>query len=220
MALARLVPWVAGLRFLDVGSFAWQGAERWISRPGYPGEDGFEISVPEAKAADLAGALLAMPEVAPIGLGARDSLRLEAGLCLYGHDIDTTPSPVEAGLGWAIQKARRAGGTREGGFPGAGRILQELAEGPARLRVGLRPEGRAPMREGTALFHGDAPAGHVTSGGFGPSLDVPIAMGYVPAALALPGTALEGEVRNRRLPAVVCDLPFRAPTFKRERNQR
>ena len=156
-----------------------------------------------------------MPEVAPIGLGARDSLRLEAGLCLYGHDIDTTTTPVEAGLGWAIQKARRAGGVRAGGFPGADRILHELADGPSRRRVGLRPEGRAPMREGTALFHGDAPAGSVTSGGFGPSVEAPVAMGYVPAAQSAIGTELTGDVRGKRLPVTVAALPFRPSTFKR-----
>jgi aminomethyltransferase len=163
----------------------------------------------------FAEALLAMPEVAPIGLGARDSLRLEAGLCLYGHDIDTTTSPVEAGLGWSIQPVRRAGGARAGGFPGAERILRELAEGPSRRRVGLRPDGRAPMREGTALFLDEKPVGTVTSGGFGPSVAAPIAMGYVPAALAAAGTLLQGEVRSKRLPVVVADLPFRPSAFKR-----
>ena len=137
------------------------------------------------------------------------------GLCLYGHDIDTTTSPVEAGLAWAIQKARRAGGDRAGGFPGDTRILRELAEGPSRRRVGLRPEGRAPMREGTVIFDGETAIGTVTSGGFGPSLNAPIAMGYVPAALATPGTALTGEVRGKRLPAAVAPLPFIPPTFKR-----
>jgi aminomethyltransferase len=163
----------------------------------------------------LADALLAMPEVMPIGLGARDSLRLEAGLCLYGHDIDTESSPVEAGLGWAIQKSRRAGGAQEGGFPGAARILRELEQGPSRLRVGLRPDGRAPMREGTVLFHEGQPVGRVTSGGFGPSLDAPVAMGYVPANLSAPGTHLTGEVRGKHLPVTVTELPFRPSTFKR-----
>jgi aminomethyltransferase len=214
-ALARLMPGAAAMRFMDVAVMGWQGAEVWLSRSGYTGEDGFEISVPDTAARAFAEVLLAMPEVAPIGLGARDSLRLEAGMPLYGHDIDTTTSPVEAGLAWAIQKARRAGGARAGGFPGADRILRELAEGPERLRVGLRPEGRAPMREGTALFHGDAAAGHVTSGGFGPSLSAPIAMGYVPTRLAAPGSALTGEVRGKRLPVTVSTLPFRPSTYKR-----
>lgn len=210
-ALARIVPGVAAMRFMDVGVFG----EIWVSRSGYTGEDGFEISLPEGQAEGFARQLLAMAEVMPIGLGARDSLRLEAGLCLYGHDIDTTTSPVEAGLVWAIQKARKAGGARTGGFPGADRILRELAEGPARLRVGLRPEGRAPMREETALFHDGAEAGRVTSGGFGPSVGAPIAMGYVPAALAAIGTALEGEVRGKRLPVTVAAMPFQPTTYKR-----
>ena len=214
-ALERLVPEVAGLRFMDQGAFDWEGAELWISRSGYTGEDGFEISVPDASALALAETLLAMEEVAPIGLGARDSLRLEAGLCLYGHDIDTATSPVEADLGWAIQKSRRTGGAREGGFPGAWRILKELDTGPARLRTGLRPEGRAPMREGTELFQGDTAVGRITSGGFGPSIEAPLAMAYVPAGLAAPGIALEGEVRGKRLPVTTCALPFRASTYKR-----
>jgi aminomethyltransferase len=190
--------------------------ELWVSRSGYTGEDGFEISVPDKLAKAFATALLDQPQVMLIGLGARDSLRLEAGLCLYGHDIDTTTSPVEAGLTWAIQKARRAGGLRAGGFPGDDRILQELAEGPERLRVGLRPEGRAPMREGTALFAPDAtPLGAVTSGGFGPSVEAPIAMGYVASAFATPGTALMGEVRGKHLPVTVTELPFHPTTYKR-----
>lgn len=215
-ALARLVPGVASMRFMDVAIAPWNGIDLWISRSGYTGEDGFEISVPDAHAEALAVALLNQPEVLPIGLGARDSLRLEAGLCLYGHDIDTTTSPVEAGLTWAIQKTRRAGGAREGGFPGAERILHELAHGPERLRVGLRPEGRAPMREGTDLFAADAtPIGTVTSGGFGPSIEAPIAMGYVAAAYASPGTGLDGAVRGKRLPVVVTEMPFQTTTYKR-----
>ncbi len=211
VALARLVPMVTGMRFMDVTIADWNGVPLWISRSGYTGEDGFEISVPETNALALAQALLAMPEVMPIGLGARDSLRLEAGLCLYGHDIDTTTSPVEAALTWAIQKVRRTGGDRAGGFPGAARILSELANGPARKRVGLRPETRAPMREGTALFDGDAPTGTVTSGGFGPSVGAPIAMGYVSTG----ATHLLGEVRGKRLPVTVCPLPFHPTTYKR-----
>jgi aminomethyltransferase len=210
--LERLVPGTAAMRFMDVGIFG----DIWVSRSGYTGEDGYEISIPDRDLTAFAGRLMADPAVAPIGLGARDSLRLEAGLCLYGHDIDTTTSPVEAGLAWAIQKARRAGGTRAGGFPGAARILRELDDGPGRLRVGLRPEGRAPMREGTALFAPDGtPAGTVTSGGFAPSLDAPVAMAYVAAAHAAPGTPLTGEVRGKRLPATVTPLPFRPSTYKR-----
>ncbi|SUZ30895.1 Aminomethyltransferase [Roseibaca ekhonensis] len=216
--LNALVPGVAAMRFMDVATFDWQGHALWISRSGYTGEDGYEISVPDTQAEPLARALLDQPDVAPIGLGARDSLRLEAGLCLYGHDIDEHTSPVMAGLSWAIQKARRAGGAREGGFPGADRVLQELADGPLARRVGLRPEGRAPMREGTVLWdaaEGGRNIGAVTSGGFGPSIGAPIAMGYVPATSAEPGTRLWGEVRGKRLPVMICDLPFRTSTYKR-----
>jgi len=223
-ALAGLVPGVAAMRFMDVAAVDWDGVALWISRSGYTGEDGFEISVPAGRAVDLARALLARPGVMPIGLGARDSLRLEAGMPLYGHDIDTAISPVEAGLGWAIQKVRRRGGAREGGFPGAGRILAELETGPARLRCGLLPEGRAPMREGTPLFAAEtggpgetagAAVGTVTSGGFGPSLGAPIAMACLPAPLAVPGTRLWGEVRGKRLPVVTAALPFRQPTYRK-----
>ncbi|MCL7465633.1 glycine cleavage system aminomethyltransferase GcvT [Phaeovulum sp. NW3] len=216
-ALTRLVPGVAAMRFMDVGVFDWQGATLWVSRSGYTGEDGFEISVPDAQTLAFARALLAMDEVAPIGLGARDSLRLEAGLCLYGHDIDTTTSPVEGALTWAIQKARRTGGARAGGFPGADRILRELAEGPARRRMGLRPEGRAPMREGVDLYagpEGGAPIGRVTSGGFGPSINAPMAMAYLPADLP-EGTTVYGDVRGKRLPARIVPMPFQPTTYKR-----
>lgn len=214
--LARLVPDVSAMRFMDVAVFDTLFGALWISRSGYTGEDGFEISVPDGGARGLADALLAMAEVAPVGLGARDSLRLEAGLCLYGHDIDTTTTPVEAGLTWAIPKVRRAGGARAGGFPGAARILDQLENGPNRRRVGLRPEGRAPMREGTALFAPDGtPVGAVTSGGFGPSVGAPIAMGYVARHLAEVGTALTGEVRGKHLGVTVCDLPFQPTTYKR-----
>lgn len=216
-AMARLVPDVADLRFMDVAIRRWDGVELWISRSGYTGEDGFEISVPEEFAVALARKLLEMDEVAPIGLGARDSLRLEAGMCLYGHDIDETTSPVEASLAWAIQKARRRGGAREGGFPGADRILSELETGPARRRVGLRPEGRAPIREGTQLFASDSggePIGQVTSGGFGPSVGAPVAMAYLPTGLA-EGDVVHAELRGRRVPARVAALPFHQPRYKR-----
>jgi aminomethyltransferase len=214
-ALSRIVPGVAALRFMDVATLRSDYGDLWVARSGYTGEDGFEVSVPQAGAEAMARALLAMAEVAPIGLGARDSLRLEAGLPLYGHDIDERTSPVMAGLSWAIQKVRRAGGARAGGFPGSETILKDLAEGPAAIRVGLRPEGRAPMREGTVLW--DAPEGGrniggVTSGGFGPSVDGPIAMGYVPAGTT--GT-LWGEVRGRRLPAAIVPLPFHPTSYKR-----
>ncbi|MDP2087389.1 MAG: glycine cleavage system aminomethyltransferase GcvT [Gemmobacter sp.] len=214
-ALMRIVPEVAAMRFMDVAVLDSAFGALWISRSGYTGEDGFEVSAPDAGADAFARALLAMDEVAPIGLGARDSLRLEAGLPLYGHDIDDQTTPVAAGLGWAIQKVRRTGGARAGGFPGAARILDELSTGPLALRVGIRPEGRAPMREGTVLW--DAPEGGrnfgaITSGGFGPSVDAPIAMGYVPAGTT--GTVW-GEVRGRRLPAQVVPLPFHPTTYKR-----
>jgi len=210
--LARIAPEVAAMRFMDVAMIG----ELWVSRSGYTGEDGYEISVPQSGALALAQALLAMPEVMPIGLGARDSLRLEAGLCLYGQDITDRTSPVEAGLTWAVQKVRRAGGARAGGFPGAARILHELADGPERLRVGLRPDGRAPMREGTALFDPDGtPLGEVASGGFGPSVGAPVAMGYVAISHSAPGTLLEGDVRGKRLPVTVCPLPFHPTTYKR-----
>ena len=215
-ALAGLLPDVAAMRFMDVAVMDWDGAEVWLSRSGYTGEDGFELSIREDRALDFAQALLARPGVMPIGLGARDSLRLEAGLCLYGHDIDDGTSPVEAGLTWAIQKVRRSGGDRAGGFPGADRILRELAEGPERCRVGLRPEGRAPMREGVELFAVDGtPLGRVTSGGFGPSVEAPVAMGYVPASYATTGTAVMGEVRGKRLPVTVVPMPFHPTTYKR-----
>ncbi len=214
-ALARLVPGAAAMRFMDVAFLDWNGVQLWLSRSGYTGEDGFEISVPDAALRSFAEALLEQPEVMPVGLGARDSLRLEAGLCLYGHDIDTTTSPVEAGLTWAIQKARRAGGERSGGFPGAERVLHELAHGTRRLRVGLRPEGRAPMREGTALYAGGVQVGSITSGGYGPSVGAPIAMGYVATAPATPGTPLLADLRGKMLPVTVAAMPFHPTTYKR-----
>ena len=216
--LAGLNPAVREMRFMDVATVELAGAECWISRSGYTGEDGFEISVPEDKAVDLARALLAHDDVEPIGLGARDSLRLEAGLCLYGHDIDTTTTPVEAALTWAIQKIRRNGGAREGGFPGAEKILAEFDTGASRARVGLRPEGRAPMREGVEIFaeaEGGAPIGRVTSGGFGPTTGTPVAMGYVDIDHAAPGTKLFGEVRGKRLAVEVAEMPFVTQTYKR-----
>lgn len=216
--LAALAPAAAQMRFMDVRDLDLDGVPAWVSRSGYTGEDGFEISVPAELAEALARRLLDHPDVLPVGLGARDSLRLEAGLCLYGHDIDTTTTPAQANLGWAIQKARRTGGAREGGFPGAERVLSELHNGPERRRVGLRPEGRAPMREGVELYaaeQGGAPVGRITSGGFGPSVGGPVAMGYVPAGLSEPGTRLYGELRGKRLPVTVAALPFVAANFKR-----
>ena len=214
-ALARIVPEVAEMRFMDVAVLASPHGEVWVSRSGYTGEDGFEVSVPSSGAEAFARALLDTEGVVPVGLGARDSLRLEAGLCLYGQDIDETTTPVEADLAWSIGKARRAGGARAGGFPGAGRILAELAEGPARRRVGLVPEGRAPMRAGTPLIDGEEAVGTVTSGGFGPTMGGPVSMGYVTTKKAAPGTRLDGEVRGRRQPVAVTRLPFTPPGFKR-----
>jgi aminomethyltransferase len=217
-ALAALAPPVRDMRFMDVAILPSDFGELWISRSGYSGEDGFEISVPASGGRAFAEALLAQPGVAPIGLGARDSLRLEAGLCLYGSDLDETTSPVEAALGWAIQKVRRRGGDREGGFPGAERVLTELETRPSRLRVGLLPEGRAPMRAGTELFAdetGGRPLGTVTSGAFGPSIDRPMSMASIDAAHAAPGTRLFGEVRGKRLPAIITPMPFHPTTYKR-----
>ncbi|KCV81918.1 glycine cleavage T protein [Actibacterium atlanticum] len=217
-ALAKIAPGVVTMKFMDVQTLYSDYGELWISRSGYTGEDGFEISVEAAQAEGFARALLADDTVAPIGLGARDSLRLEAGLCLYGNDIDTTTTPVEGALTWGIQKARKADGAREGGFPGADRILAELADGPTRLRVGLRPEGRAPMREGTLLYaaaEGGAPIGAVTSGAFGPSIEGPMSMGYVPVDMSAEGTTIYGEVRGKRLPATITAMPFRTATYKR-----
>jgi len=217
-ALESIAEGVEDMSFMDVGIIASDFGDLWISRSGYTGEDGFEISVPSAFAAGLAKALLAIGGVEPIGLGARDSLRLEAGLCLYGNDIDTTTSPVEAALEWAVQKIRRNGGARAGGFPGADRILAEFDNGAARRRVGLLPDTRAPMRAGTLLFAtADAgePIGEVTSGAFGPSIAKPMSMAYVATPHAATGTVIYGDVRGKRLPATIADMPFRAATYKR-----
>ena len=216
--LARLAPEVADMRFMDVRTLDLDGAEAWVSRSGYTGEDGYEISVAADAAPSLAEALLADDAVLPIGLGARDSLRLEAGLCLYGHDIDAATTPVEAGLVWAIQKVRRAGGARAGGFPGAEVLLGQITDGASRKRVGLRPEGRAPMREGVMLFADEAvtePLGMITSGGFGPTVCGPVAMGYLPVELAEPELRVFGDLRGKRLPVTVSPLPFVAAGFKR-----
>jgi len=209
---------VASMRFMDVAEADLHDVTCIISRSGYTGEDGFEISIPTASAVDVTQRLLEHPDVLAIGLGARDSLRLEAGLCLYGNDIDTGTTPVEAALEWAIQKSRRAGGERAGGFPGADRILAEFAGGTSRRRVGLRPEGRAPVRGGATLFadaDGTVPIGSVTSGGFGPSIDGPVAMGYVETAHAGNGTQIFAEVRGKYLPVTVSALPFVKQTYKR-----
>ncbi|GGD87779.1 aminomethyltransferase [Tsuneonella deserti] len=197
-------PRVADMAFMDAVEFGWNGVPLRVSRSGYTGEDGFEISVPADQAEALAEALCAQPEVKPIGLGARDSLRLEAGLPLYGHDLSPGTSPVEAGLTFGINKRRRS----EGGFPGAERIQRELAEGTKRHWVGLALEGRMAAREGADVYAGDDKVGTVTSGGFSPTLGHPIAMAYVDAAHAGEGTALELEVRGKRLPARVVPTPF------------
>ncbi|MDB5549945.1 MAG: glycine cleavage system protein [Tardiphaga sp.] len=203
--------------FMEAGPRDVMGIPCLVSRSGYTGEDGYEISVPADRAEALATALLDHPEVMPIGLGARDSLRLEAGLCLYGHDIDMTTSPVEAGLTWSIQKSRRNGGARAGGFPGAATILAQIDGAPLRRRVGLQPEGRAPVREGARLFataDAAAPIGAVTSGGFGPSAEAPVAMGYVPSEFAA-GATIFAELRGQRLPMRVTALPFIPHSYKR-----
>jgi aminomethyltransferase len=216
--LARLCPDAAAMRFMDAGPRRVGGIDCFVSRSGYTGEDGFEISVPAQQAEALASALLENSAVLPIGLGARDSLRLEAGLCLYGHDIDATTTPVEGALEWSIQKSRRHGGARAGGFPGAEKILSQLANGAPRRRIGLRPEGRAPVREGAPLFADGASSeqiGAVTSGGFGPSLNAPVAMGYLPASHAAPGCLLFAELRGQRLPLLIAPMPFVPNTYKR-----
>lgn len=204
--LARLAdPCVARMPFMSAAEIRVAGAACFATRSGYTGEDGFELSLAAEDAVAVAEVLLREPEVAPIGLGARDTLRLEAGLCLYGHDIDETTTPVEAALAWTIGRGRRASGD----FPGAAAILRQLREGPARKRVGIRPDGRAPAREGTAITDPKGnPIGQVTSGGFGPSVGAPIAMGYVAAAHAAEGMALSLLVRDVPRPARVAPLPF------------
>lgn len=203
--LARLAPASASLKFMSAAAMDVAGVRCFVTRSGYTGEDGFEISVPNDHAESLAKRLLDEPEVRAAGLGARDTLRLEAGLCLYGHDIDGTTTPIEAGLAWTIGKRRRA----EGGFPGAEIILAQLRAGPARKRVGLKPEGRAPAREHTEIQDANGNTiGEVTSGGFGPTVGGPIAMGYVTAAFAAPGAAVNLMVRGTARPAQIVPLPF------------
>ena len=217
-ALEALAPGCREMRFMDVQELEILGATCVVSRSGYTGEDGFEISIPDDAARTVVDAILDQEAVELIGLGARDSLRLEAGLCLYGNDIDAETTPVAAALTWAIQKARRKGGDREGGFPGAEIILELLENGAPRRRVGLRPEGRAPVRADTLIFENENDTGHigqVTSGVFGPSVEGPVAMGYVPTRLADPNTRLFAEVRGKRLPIRVSKLPFIEPGYKR-----
>jgi len=204
-ALARLAPGVEALTFMTGGSFAVGGVTAWISRSGYTGEDGFEISVPARDVERIASLIAEQPEVKPIGLGARDSLRLEAGLPLYGHDLDTDTTPIEADLGFAISKRRRA----DGGFPGWARILKEIEEGTIVRRVGLAVEGRQPVREGAMVVDAEGnEVGRVTSGGFSPMLEAPIAMAYVPAASAEAGTAISLGQRGKIFEARVVPTPF------------
>ena len=217
-ALARLVPGVEHLVFMTGAPFSWHGTDLYITRSGYTGEDGFEISVHESQAEAFARGLLAQPEVQPIGLGARNSLRLEAGLCLYGNDIDTTTTPVEAGLNWAMQKVRRTGGARAGGFPGADVVLAQLdgTPAPARRRIGLIAQERVPVREHTELqdMNGQR-VGEVTSGLLGPSVDQPIAMAYVTPESAAVGTLLKAIVRGKPVPMQVVAMPFLPPRYHR-----
>jgi aminomethyltransferase len=210
-ALKRIVPGVEKLVFMTGGRYDWKGADLFITRSGYTGEDGFEISVPGDRAEALAREILAQPEVKPIGLGARNSLRLEAGLCLYGNDIDTTTTPVEAGLNWAMQKVRRTGGARAGGFPGADKVLGQLdgTQPPQRKRVGLIALERIPVREHTELQdEAGARIGEVTSGLLGPSVDKPVAMGYVTPEHAAVGSKVFALVRGKRVPMEVSAMPF------------
>jgi aminomethyltransferase len=216
--LERFCAEAPAMRFMDAGPHTVDGIDCFVSRSGYTGEDGFEISVPAGHAEALARTLLESSDVLPIGLGARDSLRLEAGLCLYGHDIDATTTPVEAALEWSIQKSRRHGGARPGGFPGADKILHQLEKGAPRRRVGLKAQGRAPVREGAPLFADAASSmqiGSVTSGGFGPSVNAPVAMGYLPTSYATLGGLVFAELRGQRMPLRVAAMPFVPNTYKR-----
>ena len=216
--LGKFSAGIADMKFMDAGARKIAAHDVFVSRSGYTGEDGFEISVPAEQAEQLARLLLTDEDVQPIGLGARDSLRLEAGLCLCGHDIDPSTTPVEAALEWSIQKSRRTGGARAGGFAGADKILGQLESGAPYRRVGLKAEGRAPVREGAQLFTdavSTTPVGKVTSGGFGPTLNAPVAMGYLPAALTSVGTQVFAEVRGQRLPLKVAATPFVPNNYKR-----
>lgn len=213
--LSALNPAVAELTFMRGGEFELLGEKCWVSRTGYTGEDGFEISVADAHVQRLADALLADARVKPVGLGARDSLRLEAGLCLYGSDIDTETTPVEAGLLWAIQKVRRPGGERAGGYPGADIIGRQITDGASRKRVGFAVEGKMPVRAHTEVFLGDEKVGEVTSGGFGASVNAPVAMGYVRSDLASAGTKLTARVRGKDVALEVAAMPFIKKDYKK-----
>jgi aminomethyltransferase len=209
IALSRLAPGVEKLVFMTGGYFTIVGADCFVTRSGYTGEDGYEISVPSSHADKLARELLKQPEVKPIGLGARDTLRLEAGLCLYGHDIDTTTTPTEAALNWAMQKVRREGGARAGGFVGSNVILPQITAGVSRKRIGLIGKEKLPVREGAALSNAQGKVvGKVTSGGFGPSANACVAMGYVTAASSTIGTELFAHVRDKLIPMTVSAIPF------------
>ncbi|MGD8430409.1 MAG: glycine cleavage system aminomethyltransferase GcvT [Ectothiorhodospiraceae bacterium] len=207
--MERMAPRATQLTFMTACEADILGARCFITRSGYTGEDGFEISVPATRAEELARALLDHDEVEPVGLGARDSLRLEAGLCLYGHDLTTDTTPVEANLRWVVSKARRADGPRAGGYPGADVVMRQFADGVQRLRVGIRVQGRAPVREGAELVdESDTVVGHVTSGTFGPSVGAPVAMAYVRKEHSAVDTALAAIVRGRRIPVTVAKMPF------------
>ena len=213
--LAAIEPAVRDLTFMHGGEFTLLGIPCWVSRSGYTGEDGYEISVPDDRAAVLADLLCKDPRVKPVGLGARDSLRLEAGLCLYGNDIDATTTPIEASLIWAIQKVRRPGGERAGGYPGADVVGEQIENGAPRKRVGLAIDSRAPVRAHTELYLGAEKVGEVTSGGFGATLNAPIAMGYVQAAHAAVGTKLVTKVRGKDVAVEVVAMPFVKKDYKK-----
>lgn len=215
--LSKLNPAVASMVFMDAQKVQLDGAECYVSRSGYTGEDGYEISVPADKADALARLLLANDDVEWVGLGARDSLRLECGLCLYGHDLDETTTPVEASLLWGISPARRATGERAGGFPGSDLILEQIkTKEISRKRVGLIGQSKAPIREGTTLFDAqDNEIGTVTSGTFGPSIGVPVAMAYVGTEFMAIGTEVFAEVRGKKLPMIVSKMPFVAQSYFR-----
>jgi aminomethyltransferase len=214
--LARLAPETEAMVFMSVTRVRLVGASCQVSRSGYTGEDGFEISVPAESAEALARLLLAQPEVMPIGLGPPPPPRLEAGLCLYGQDIDTTTTPVEAGLAWALSKVRRADGARPGGYPGAAKVMQQLVEGVSSKRVGLKPTGRVPVRAGTELVDATGKRiGRVTSGGFGPSVGASVAMGYVEAQFATAGMELQAIVRGQPVATTVVPTPFVQTRYKR-----
>ncbi|MBI3700028.1 MAG: glycine cleavage system aminomethyltransferase GcvT [Afipia sp.] len=216
--LGGIAPMLSAMNFMDAGPRRVLDIDCFVSRSGYTGEDGFEISVPAKDAQRLAAALLDDAAVLPIGLGARDSLRLEAGLCLYGHDIDTTTTPVEGALEWSVQKSRRTGGARAGGFPGADTVLRQFDSSAVRRRVGLKAEGRAPVRESAALYADEnslEKIGIVTSGGFGPSINAPVAMGYVPTSFSIDGSRVFADVRGQRLPMRVAPMPFVPHSYKR-----